>query len=100
MFGSRHDVDAEVLLAVDLVTSFRFDVPDVDTSVLPFRSSSFVRPADFFDTKRFAVTNVVSTNATCCWRSMLFVVEPHSRSTVPLAISGMRVADVTGSVST
>ena len=34
--------------------------------------------------------------ATCFWRSRLLVVEPHSRSIVPFAISGMRVAEVTG----
>ena len=33
---------------------------------------------------------------TCFWRSRLLVVDPHSRSIVPLAISGIRVADVTG----
>ena len=33
---------------------------------------------------------------TCFWRSRLLVVDPHSRSIVPLAISGMRVAEVTG----
>ena len=86
------------------VTSFRFDVPDVDTSVLPLRSSSLFRLADFLDTKRLAVTKVIMSvcrrKETCCWRSVLFVVEPHSRSIVPLAISGMRVADVTGTVST
>jgi hypothetical protein len=38
----------------------------------------------------------VFVKPTCFWRSRLLVVEPHSRSIVPLAISGMRVADVTG----
>jgi hypothetical protein len=42
------------------------------------------------DTKRFAVTKWVMVKETCFSRSRLLVVEPHSRSTVPLAISGMR----------
>src|SRR6516164_5320270 len=71
-------------------------VPEVDTTVLPLRSSTVLRFADFFDTKRFAVTKCVMVNETCFWRSRLLVVEPHSRSTVPLAINGMRVAEVTG----
>ena len=36
-------------------------------------------------------------NATCFSRSALLVVEPHSRSMVPLASSGMRFDEVTGS---
>ncbi|MNC85638.1 hypothetical protein D3C83_12480 [compost metagenome] len=35
-------------------------------------------------------------NHTCFWRSRLLVVEPHSIWMVPFAISGMRVAEVTG----
>ena len=38
--------------------------------------------------------------ATCFWRSALLVVEPHSRSMVPLAIRGMRVEEVTGFIFT
>src|SRR5881397_2444380 len=71
-------------------------VPEVDTTVLPLRSSSFLRFDAFLLTKRFAVTKCVIVKATCFWRSRLLVVEPHSRSTVPLAIRGMRVAEVTG----
>ena len=71
-------------------------VPDVDTTVLPLRSLRLLRLAAFLLTNRFAVTKCVIVNATCFWRSRLFVVEPHSRSIVPLAINGMRVADVTG----
>ena len=55
-----------------------------------------MRLADFFDTKRLAVTKWVMVKETCFSRSRLLVVEPHSRSTVPFAISGIRVADVTG----
>jgi hypothetical protein len=46
---------------------------------------------DFFHPSRVAATKVVTTNATCCWRSTVLVVAPHSMSMVPLASSGMRV---------
>jgi hypothetical protein len=71
-------------------------VPEVETTVLPLRSSSFEMLEAFFATYRFAVTKCVIVKATCFWRSRLLVVEPHSRSIVPFAISGMRVAEVTG----
>ena len=70
-------------------------VPAVETMVLPFRSASVLMFDDFFDTQRLAVTKCVIVNQTCFWRAMLLVVEPHSRSMVPLAISGMRLAEVT-----
>ena len=41
-----------------------------------------------------------TAKATCFCRSILSVVEPHSRSVVPLAISGIRVAEVTGFITT
>ena len=50
---------------------------------------------DFFAIHRLAVTKCVIVNQTCSWRGMLLVVEPHSRSIVPLAMSGMRLAEVT-----
>ena len=71
-------------------------VPDVDTTVLPLRSSTVFRFADFFDTNRFAVTKWVMVNETCFCRSRLLVVEPHSRSMVPFAIGGIWVAEVPG----
>src|SRR6185436_8402255 len=77
------------------VRSLRLLVPAVDTTVLPFRSFRVFRFDDFLDTQRLAGMKLVLVNETCCWRSMLFVVEPHSRSIVPLAISGMRLAEVT-----
>src|ERR1700686_1238331 len=70
--------------------------PEVETTDLPLRSSIEFILLDFFETKRLAVRKWVLVNQTCFWRSALLVVEPHSRSTVPFAISGMRVADVTG----
>ena len=73
-----------------------FVVPEVDTTVLPLRSASLPMFDAFFATYRFAVTKWVMVNATCFWRSRLLVVEPHSRSMVPFAISGIRVAEVTG----
>src|SRR5262247_494918 len=41
-------------------------------------------------------TKNVKENATCFCRFVMLAVEPHSMSTVPLATSGMRVAEVTG----
>src|SRR5437879_11332099 len=70
-------------------------VPAVETMVLPLRLSSLSSLADFFATQRFAVTKWVIVNETSFWRAMLLVVEPHSRSMVPFAISGMRFAEVT-----
>ena len=70
-------------------------VPAVETMVLPLRSESLCSFADFFDTQRFAVTKCVTVNHTCFCRSRLLVVEPHSRSIVPFAMSGMRLAEVT-----
>ncbi len=71
-------------------------VPEVETTVRPFRSSVLVRPLSFLATNRVAVRKWVLVKAACFCRSGLLVVEPHSRSIVPLAISGMRVAEVTG----
>src|SRR6267143_1750490 len=71
-------------------------VPEVDTTVLPLRSLRVLRFEAFLLTKRFAVTKWVIVNDTCFCRWRLLVVEPHSRSTVPFAINGIRVAEVTG----
>ena len=84
------------LVPFSSVTCFKFEVPEVDTSVLPLRSSRLTILALALDIRRLAVTKVVTTKDTCCWRSRLLVVEPHSISTVPFAISGIRVAEVTG----
>ena len=73
-----------------------FAVPEVDATTLPFRSSMERNLDDFWLRNRLPVTKVVTENATCCWRSSVLEVEAHSRSMVPLPISGMRVAEVTG----
>jgi hypothetical protein len=52
-------------------------------------------PEDFFTAMRTLVTKVVGAKATCFCRASLLVVEPHSRSTVPLVTSGMRFCEVT-----
>src|SRR5258706_6937937 len=70
-------------------------VPAVETMVLPLRSFSDLMFDDFFDTQRLAVTKWVMVNHTCSWRAMLLVVEPHSRSMVPVAMRGIRFAEVT-----
>src|ERR1700682_6408977 len=70
-------------------------VPDVETTDLPLRSSIELILLDFFETKRVTNRKWVLWKEPCFWRSALWVVEPHSRSMVPLASKGMRVDDVT-----
>src|SRR5260370_33401891 len=82
--------------AVASVSCLMLVVPDVETTDLPLRSSIEWRLLDFFETKRVAVRKCVLVKATCFRRSALLVVEPHSRSMVPLANSGMRGEDGTG----
>ena len=69
--------------------------PAGDTIVLPLRS--LIEPIfdSTLETKRLAVRKCVLVYQTCCCRSALLVVLPHSRSIVPLANSGMRVEAVT-----
>src|SRR5258708_32187596 len=82
--------------ALASVSCLMLVVPDVDTTGLPLRSSIELRLLDFFETKRVAVRKCVLVKATCFRRSALLVVDPHSRSIVPLANSGIRVDEVTG----
>src|SRR3954453_17884727 len=70
-------------------------VPAVETIVLPLRSASLWMLADFFATQRFAVTKCVMVNDTSFCRARLLVVEPHSRPMGPLAMGGIRFAEVT-----
>src|SRR5690606_41688073 len=71
-------------------------VPAVETTILPFKSSSVLILDDFLATKRVAVINVVGAKATCTWRSTVLVDDPQTMSTVPFATSGIRVDGVTG----
>ncbi len=41
-------------------------------------------------------TKIMWLKSTCSWRESVFVVEPHSRSTVPLTTEAIRVSGVTG----
>ena len=96
MFLGRGDVDAEVARDIGLGELLDIGGADVDATVLPLRSSIEPILLDFFDTNRVAVRKWVLVKATCFRRSALLVVEPHSRSMVPLASNGIRVDDVTG----
>src|SRR3979411_2651466 len=87
---------ARLRAALASVSCLMLVVPDVETTDLPLRSSIEFILLDFFETKRLAVRKRVLVNQTCFWRSALLVVEPHSRATVPLAISGMRVGEGQG----
>ena len=70
-------------------------VPEVAATARPFRSCRLRMPLDFGTMSLVLTTKVVRLNATSFCRSRLLTVEPHSRSTVPLAISGMRFEEVT-----
>src|SRR3981189_857597 len=82
--------------ALASVSCLMLVVPDVETTDLPLRSSIELILLDFFETKRLAVRRGGLGEAICFGFSVLLVVEPHSRSMVPLASNGMRVDDVTG----
>src|ERR1700688_1321528 len=82
--------------ALASVSCLMLVVPDVETTDLPLRSSMELILLDFFETNRLAVRKWVLVKEICFWRSALLVVEPHSRSMVPLASKGMRGDDVTG----
>src|SRR5258707_15147150 len=82
--------------ALASVSCLMLVVPEVETTGLPLRSSIELILLDFLETKRLAVRKWVLVKAICFWRSALLVVDPHSRSTGPLAGSGIRVDDVTG----
>src|SRR3977135_195246 len=86
--------------ALASVSCLMLVVPEVEATDLPFRSSIELILLDFFETKRVAVKKWVLVKETCFRRSAFLVVEPHSRSMVPLASNGMRVDDVTGVNST
>ena len=75
---------------------FSLVVPCVTTTVLPRRSSTPLTLDDFFASILMPATNVVYAKATSFWRSRVFVVEPHSRSTLPSLTIAMRLDEVTG----
>src|ERR1700720_559431 len=86
--------------ALASVSCLMLVVPEVETTDLPLRSSIELSFEAFLETKRVAVRKWVLVKATCFRRSGLLVVEPHSRSMVPLASNGIRVDEVTGLNST
>ncbi|MNV59744.1 hypothetical protein D3C71_1521880 [compost metagenome] len=71
-------------------------VPVVVATVLPLRSLMPVMPELALVAIRTSSTYVVMAKATSFWRLASLVVEPHSRSTVPLVTRGIRFCDVTG----
>src|SRR5213075_3007600 len=74
--------------------------PDTATTGLPFNASIVVMLSDFLAAKRVADRKCEFVNATWRCRSALFVVAEQTRSTVPFIMSGIRLDDVTGLVST
>ena len=74
--------------------------PDIATTGLPFNWSIVRMSSAFRAANRVADRKCEFVNATWRCRSALLVVEEQTRSTVPFIMSGMRLDDVTGSVST
>ena len=70
-------------------------VDSVEATTLPRRSSSDWTSLSLRASNRLPATKVVTENATLRARSAVLVVMPHSRSMVPLASIGSRVADDT-----
>ncbi|MNN68520.1 hypothetical protein D3C81_1842360 [compost metagenome] len=76
-------------------------VPAVVTTFLPARSGKSLYlafsglPSCALVSRRVPTSKIPTEKATCCWRSTLLVVEPHSTSTVPFCTSGIRVWEVT-----
>ncbi|MNT25338.1 hypothetical protein D3C72_1608520 [compost metagenome] len=75
-------------------------VPALTTTFLPTRSAQCLMPEFLRTSSRAPTTKKVVENDTWFCRSALLVVELHSRSTVWLATSGMRVCGVTSRVLT
>ncbi len=71
-------------------------MPAVTATFLPARSRNERTGEPFFTSSLVPETNIVGENATSFWRSTLFVVEPHSRSTWPEVTAAMRDSEVTG----
>src|SRR5215468_6719438 len=82
--------------ALSSVICLMLVVPAVEAMVLPLRSAVLLLLAETLVMYFAAVRKWELVNHTCFWRSALLVVEPHSMSTVPLAIRGMRDDEVTG----
>src|ERR1043166_9405032 len=72
-------------------------VPAVTTTVLPPRLRYERIGEPRFTRSLVPATKMIGEKATCCCRSRLLVVEPHSRYALPETIASMRVSDVTGS---
>src|SRR5215469_17400677 len=79
-----------------LLTNTAVLVPAVTATGFPRKSSALLMLLSVRTIHLNCGTKNVYENPTCCCRTVILAVEPHSMSTVPLATSGMRVAEVTG----
>src|SRR5262249_14436061 len=79
-----------------LLTNSAVLVPAVTATFFARRSSAFLMSLLVRVIHLNCGTKNVYENPTCVCRLVMLAVEPHSMSTVPLATSGRRVADVTG----
>ena len=71
-------------------------VPAVTTTRLPPRSAKSRMGLLRCVIKRVCATKIDTENAACRARSRVWVVEPHSRSTVPFWTRAMRFCEVSG----
>jgi len=93
---SVHFLEVDVLPLLVARISCTDVVPEVVATGFPPSWARLVIPDAFFTAIRTLVTKVVLTKETCRCRASLLVVEPHSRSTVPLLTRGIRFWEVTG----
>ena len=96
MLLGRNDVDAEVARRVGLGELLDVGGARCGGHRLALEIVDRAELLDFLETNRVAVRKCVLINSTCFSRSVLLVVDPHSRSMVPLAISGIRADELTG----
>src|SRR5450631_902024 len=95
MILRRDDVDAEVARSAGFGELLDVGGAGCRDHRLALEIVDRIDLAGFLRDEGVTTRKWVLVKETCFWRSALLVVEPHSRSMVPLASKGMRVDDVT-----
>ncbi len=80
--------------------AFSVVVLGITPTRLPARSFTVPMPESAVASRLPPSTEIMWLNATCSMRPKVIVVDPHSRSIVPLTSFGMRSAGVTGTQAT